>query len=325
MKALLMRPPTSRLMRSCLLGSTSILPAPSSRKITTFISLSAPSSTSSHPSTATPQPPHPSQPVTDLKSFQGQTALVTGGTSGIGFECAKAFRSLGARIILVGRDEGRLRNALSLLREQVTEVHIGVPEWDGDAVDGVTSVVADVSRIGEVEAVIKTVMQKYGPVDYLINSAGISRTGLLVNSVPEQSEELIATNLFGTIHMSRGIARGMLRRKRGCIINISSVLGLKGVEGGSVYSASKAGVIGFTRSLARELGPKGIRVSAIAPGFIDTNMIRDMDQGRKDYYLSATPLRRFGKPEEVAQAAVFLAKSQFMTGHTLVLDGGLTC
>ncbi|KAJ3098842.1 hypothetical protein HDU97_003705 [Phlyctochytrium planicorne] len=168
-------------------------------------------------------------------------------------------------------------------------------------------------------------MQKYGPVDYLINSAGLSRTGLLVSSDPAASEELIATNLFGTIHMSRGIAKGMLRRKRGCIINISSVLGLKGIEGGSIYSASKAGVIGFTRSLARELGPKGIRVSAIAPGFIDTNMTSELDENRKEAYLGMTPLRRFGQAEEVAEAAVFLAKSQFMTGQTLILDGGLTC
>ncbi|KAI8839584.1 hypothetical protein BC829DRAFT_403792 [Chytridium lagenaria] len=294
---------------SFTLSQHAISPSFHTRRITTFVSLN-PSSAFNSTSTST---------------STTATSSTPSSTSGIGFACAQAFRKLGARIIVIGRDQRRLGDAVGLLRKSETDVEVGTMEWD-DAMVGVAGLSADVSKIGEVEGVVKTVMQKYGPVDYLINSAGLSRTGLLLSTDPAASEELIATNLFGTIHMSRGVARGMLRRKKGELYyQISSVLGLKGIEGGSVYSASKAGVIGFTRSLARELGPKGIRVSAIAPGFIETNMTKGIDASRKESYLSMTPLRRFGQAEEVAQAAVFLAKSQFMTGQTLVLDGGLSC
>ncbi|KAJ3164525.1 hypothetical protein HK101_000418 [Irineochytrium annulatum] len=170
------------------------------------------------------------------------------------------------------------------------------------------------------------ITQRYGPVEHLINAAGIDGTGLLVSMTPQEIEDTIAVNLFGTIHMARGVARGMIRRRNGCIINIASILGgMKGLEGQSAYSAAKAGVLGFTKSLARELGPKGIRVSAIAPGFIETDMTADIPEKRKEAYVASTPLGRFGKAEEVAQVAVFLAQNHFMSGNTIVIDGGLTC
>ncbi|KAJ3090419.1 hypothetical protein HDU96_003425, partial [Phlyctochytrium bullatum] len=273
--------------------------------------------------------------LTPGPAFHHRTTLVTGGSGGIGLAIAAAFRNLGSRVLLVARDPSRLEAAVAELRALDPLEKVQAMEWcmeeAGDVESGargVAGLVADVSRVGEVEGVVKVadapmqkVMQRYGPVDYLVNAAGVSRTGLLATADSQQMEEVVATNLLGTIHMSRGIARGMLRRSRnGCIINISSVLGIKGVEGASAYSASKAGVLGFTRSLARELGPKGIRVSAIAPGFIETAMTADMNAGRREAYLSMTPLKRFGKPEDVARAAVFLAQSEFMTGQTIVVD-----
>ncbi|KAJ3316241.1 reductase [Blyttiomyces sp. JEL0837] len=217
-----------------------------------------------------------------------------GGSKGIGFACASLFRQQGCRVVLVGRDLGRLKEAQ---RELVGgDGDIGgdkkiplIVGWESDASDGVAIVSGDVSKVGEVEKMCKMIMQQYGPVDILVNSAGIRRDSLLLTADPVQAEEIIATNLFGTINMSRGVAKGMLRRNK-----------------------------------ARELGVKNIRVSAIAPGFIDTDMTSDIPEAQKEKFLSSTPLGRFGKPEEVAQAAVFLAQSEFITGQVLVVDGGLT-
>ncbi|RKO84053.1 hypothetical protein BDK51DRAFT_17704 [Blyttiomyces helicus] len=167
-------------------------------------------------------------------------------------------------------------------------------------------------------------LSSLGPIDVLVNSAGITGDSLLITMDPQRAADVITTNLLGTIYTCRAAARGMLRRKQGCIINIASVAGIKGNEGQSVYSASKAGVIGFTRSLARELGGRNIRVNAIVPGYIETEMTAGIHEDKKAAYRSATPLGRFGTPEDIAQAAVFLSEAKFITGQSLVVDGGLT-
>ncbi|KAI9350297.1 hypothetical protein BDR26DRAFT_852153 [Obelidium mucronatum] len=253
------------------------------------------------------------------------TAVITGGSRGIGLAVAAEFRRQGARVILIGRSHDSLLSARTNL---ISSVPANVPllgGWDSEMDrNGVAVLEGDVSSVGEVEIMCKTIAQTYGPVETLINCAGISRDSILLSMDHVEASEVIATNLFGTINMSRGVAKGMMRRRKGCIINISSVLGLRGVGGTSVYSASKAGVVGFTQSLAKELGPKGIRVSSIAPGFIETDMTAKLTEQQRSHYLSQTPLGRFGSVEEVAHAAAFLAQAQYITGQTLVVDGGFS-
>ncbi|KAJ3406602.1 hypothetical protein CcCBS67573_g03791 [Chytriomyces confervae] len=264
-------------------------------------------------------------------AFSNSTVVITGGSRGIGFSIAQAFRQLGSRVILVGRNTATLETARQKLiditvPESTVPIHVPViAGWSaGLDASGVAVMEGDVSNVGQVERICKQIMQQYGPVENLVNCAGISKDSILLTMDPIEAQEVIATNLFGTINMSRGIAKGMLRRRKGCIINVSSVLGIKGMEGTSVYSASKAGVIGFTRSLARELGPRGIRVSAIAPGFIETDMTSSLTEAQRAQYLAQTPMGRFGGPEEVAHAAIFLAQAKYMTGQTLILDGGFS-
>jgi NAD(P)-dependent dehydrogenase (short-subunit alcohol dehydrogenase family) len=158
----------------------------------------------------------------------------------------------------------------------------------------------------------------------LVNAAGISRDGLLIQLKDQDLMDTMNTNLLGTMRVSQHVAKHMLRKRQGgCIINISSVIGLHGNVGQSVYSASKAGIIGFTKSLAKELGPSNIRVNAIAPGFIETDMTSDMSLEKKQKMLDLIPLRKFGQVQDVALAAQFIAESGYLHGQVLELDGGL--
>ncbi|KAJ3031228.1 UNVERIFIED_CONTAM: hypothetical protein HDU68_005834 [Siphonaria sp. JEL0065] len=258
----------------------------------------------------------PAIPYSPSFSLANTTAVVTGGSRGIGFAVAAEFRRQGARVILIGR-------SLDTLSEARKNLIISSPDdvallggWDVADKSGIAILEGDVSSVGEVEKMCKTIAQTYGPVENLVNCAGISRDSVLLSMDPNEASEVIATNLFGTINMSRGVAKGMMRRRK--------VLGLRGVGGTSVYSASKAGVVGFTQSLAKELGPRGIRVSAIAPGFIETDMTANLTEQQRASYLAQTPLGRFGSVEEVAHAAAFLAQAQYVTGQTLVVDGGFS-
>lgn len=161
-------------------------------------------------------------------------------------------------------------------------------------------------------------------IDYLINAAGISRDGLLIKLKNQDLEDTLNTNLLGTMRVSQHVSKSMLRkRKGGCIINISSVIGIQGNVGQSAYSASKAGIIGFTKSLAKELGPSQIRVNAIAPGFIDTDMTKDIPEETRAKLIDQIPLRRFGHVNDVSLAALFIAQSNYINGQVLSIDGGL--
>ncbi|KAG0359521.1 hypothetical protein BGZ54_009923 [Gamsiella multidivaricata] len=165
-------------------------------------------------------------------------------------------------------------------------------------------------------------VNKIGPVDYLIMSAGIARDSLLIAHNAEDMENVIQTNLMGTIWINKAIAKGMMRRKKGAIINISSIVGVQGNIGQTVYSATKAGIIGFSKSLSKEMGSRGITVNVIAPGYIETDMTASLSEDARRHIIGRTPMGRLGQPEDVAETALFLAQAKFITGQVIGVDGG---
>jgi len=179
----------------------------------------------------------------------------------------------------------------------------------------------DVSNYSSATSAIKETESHLGNIDILVNCAGISKDGLLVRFQEEDMKEVIDTNLVGSMYMCKAVSKGMIKKNKGAIINIGSVIGIHGNEGQSVYSASKAGIIGFTKSLAKELGHKGITVNVVAPGYIDTDMTKNMV---KEKILPQISLNRFGTVEDVASSVLFLANSSYITGQILVVDGGLS-
>ncbi|KAF9907645.1 reductase [Linnemannia zychae] len=240
--------------------------------------------------------------------------LIPGGTRGIGLATAKLFASQGSRIVVLGRDQERINHVLT---KELAPL------------DGNTSPVehlgfkCDVSKQEDIEKTIKE-LSKVAPVDFMVNSAGIARDSLLIAHASQDIENVISTNLMGTIWLNKAVAKGMMRRKRGAIINISSVVGLQGNIGQSVYSASKAAIVGFSKSLSKELGSRNITVNVIAPGYIDTDMTSSIPEDRKKAIVARTSLGRLGQADDVAEAALFLAQAKFITGQVLVVDGGLS-
>ncbi|XP_025005874.2 3-oxoacyl-[acyl-carrier-protein] reductase isoform X2 [Gallus gallus] len=178
----------------------------------------------------------------------------------------------------------------------------------------------DVSREQEVQHAFEEIQRNLGPINYLVNAAGINRDGLLLRTKTEDIVSQIHTNLLGTMLTCKAAVKSMIHHQGGAIVNIGSVVGLKGNSGQSIYSASKAGIVGFSRSLAKEVARKQIRVNVVAPGFIHTEMTAHLEE---DELKKAIPLGRFGDPHEVAQAVLFLLESPYVTGSTLIVDGGL--
>jgi 3-oxoacyl-[acyl-carrier protein] reductase len=235
-------------------------------------------------------------------SLAEKTALVTGGSRGIGRAIALELAGAGARVTLSyrsGKDEA----------EEVAR------ETGGRAVQ------ADVTDANEA----KRLVDEAGELDILVNNAGVTRDGLIARMSDEDWAEVIETNLGGVFHTCRAAARGMMRRRRGAIVNISSIVGLHGNPGQTNYSASKAGIIGFTKALARELGNRGVRANVVAPGYVDTRLTQVIADDMKKLMLANTPLGRFGTPEDVAGAVRFLCSDEasFITGEVLLVDGGL--
>ena len=238
-------------------------------------------------------------------------AVVTGGSRGIGAAIAKKLASRGMTVIInyCGSED----RALAV--KSAIEAAGGQAEaWR-----------CDVSDCGQCEAFVKAVMEKYGRIDVLVNNAGITRDGLMMRMSDEDFSRVIDTNLKGTFYMMRFASRHMLKAKKGRIINISSVTGLIGNAGQANYCASKAGVIGLTKSAARELGSRGITVNAIAPGFIDTEMTGALSEKVQEQILTQIPLGTFGKPEDIANCAAFLASDEaaYITGQVIQVDGGM--
>ncbi|KAI8050564.1 short-chain dehydrogenase/reductase SDR [Syncephalis plumigaleata] len=244
------------------------------------------------------------------------TAVITGGSRGIGLACGQLFAQSGYRVVLAGRDEERLDKALKTLQ---------VPGHQHDSISLTNSPIhpmqhmairCDIRSDREVQQLGKKVVSM-GSVDVVINSAGIALDGLCARLLMDDVQSMLDTNLMGTMRVCKAFVPTMMRQRSGCIINLASAVGEQGSTGQCAYSATKAGVVGLTKSLAKELAPRKIRVNAIAPGFIQTDMTQDAMNKRGDTLLNDIPLGRFGTPQDVADAALYLAKAN------PVIDGGL--
>jgi 3-oxoacyl-[acyl-carrier protein] reductase len=240
--------------------------------------------------------------MAEFCSLEGRTALVTGGSRGIGRAIAAELANAGAQVVIGYRS--------------------GVDEAEGLATEiGCRAVQADVSDPEEA----KMLVEEAGEVDVLVNNAGVTRDGLLVRMPDDDWRAVLDTNLGGTFNTCRAASRGMMKRRSGAIVNVSSVVGVHGNPGQTNYAASKAGVIGFTKALARELGSRGVRANVVAPGYISTRLTNELPEELRQTMLANTPLGRFGDPEDIAGAVRFLCSdaAAFVTGEVLLVDGGL--
>lgn len=244
--------------------------------------------------------------------LQGKVALVTGGSGGIGGAVVLALARAGAAVVI--NYHRQKEAAADILRELELQGGRGMLYQ------------ADVTQLSACEEMIKAALDHFGRIDILINNAGIRRDNLLALMKPEDWEAVTDTNLKGVFNCCKAVLRPFLKQKSGGkIINISSVAGITGNSGQTNYAAAKAGVIAFTKSLAKEMGKRGITVNAVAPGLIETKMTTDLPQQLKETILPHIALQRFGKPEEVAEVVLFLARSaHYVTGSVIVVDGGLS-
>ncbi|MGH3084378.1 MAG: 3-oxoacyl-[acyl-carrier-protein] reductase [Gaiellaceae bacterium] len=240
--------------------------------------------------------------MAEFCSLEGRTALVTGGSRGIGRAIAAELANAGAQVVVGYRS--------------------GAEEAEGVASEvGGKAIQADVSDPDEA----KRLVDEAGEVDVLVNNAGVTRDGLLVRMPDEDWRNVLDTNLGGTFNTCRAASRGMMKRRSGAIVNISSVVGVHGNPGQTNYAASKAGIIGFTKALARELGSRGVRANVVAPGYISTRLTNELPEELRQTMLANTPLGRFGEPQDIAGAVRFLCSdaAAFVTGEVLLVDGGL--
>ncbi len=244
----------------------------------------------------------------DLKE---KTALVTGGSRGIGRAIAIKLASLGSDILF----------SYSSNEEKAKEVQLEIENMGRR----VLAIKADVSKLNDVERMIQEGMNYFTKIDILVNNAGITKDNLLMRMSEEDWDSVFDVNLKGTFNVTKCLIRNMLKQKDCSIINIASIVGISGNAGQCNYSASKAGIIGFTKSLAKEVGKKNIRVNAVAPGFIATDMTENLPEKVVGEYLEKITLHRLGEPEDIANAVAFLASdmSKYITGQTIVVDGGI--
>ena len=243
-----------------------------------------------------------------MKELDGQIALITGGSRGIGLAISEELARAGAKVAVVARNG------------EAAEATAGSLEGAGHKGYG-----CDVSEAAGTDAVVGKVEEELGPVDILVNNAGITRDNIFIRMKEEEWDEVLAVNLKGAYNMTRALARGMMKRRRGVVLNITSVVGVVGNAGQANYAASKAGLIGFTKSIAKELALRGIRCNAIAPGFITTDMTAGLPEAAVEEIHSRIPLRRFGEPADVAGLVRFLAgpAARYITGQVVAVDGGM--
>jgi len=240
-----------------------------------------------------------------FEELKGAVVLITGGTRGIGRAIAERFKEVGALVYITGTSEERVKAVADEL--------------------GVNGVKMDVTDREEVKRVVSEIVEREGRIDVLVNNAGITRDALFIRMKDEDWDAVVNTNLNGVYNVTRAVIPHMVKKRKGAVINISSVVGFTGNVGQANYSATKSALIGFTKSLAKELGGRGIRVNTVAPGYITTDMTKAIPEKIKAELLKSIPLRREGEPREVADAVLFLASdmASYITGTTLHVNGGL--
>ncbi|WP_207903191.1 3-oxoacyl-ACP reductase FabG [Rheinheimera metallidurans] len=240
-------------------------------------------------------------------SLEGKVALVTGASRGIGRAIAEQLAALGAQVVGTATSEKGAAAISSYL---------------GDKGCGLVLNVGDTASI---EQCLEQIKNQFGDIDILVNNAGITRDNLLMRMKDDEWFDIIQTNLTSVYRLSKAVMRSMMKKRFGRIINIGSVVGSMGNAGQTNYAAAKAGVLGFTKSLAREVASRGITVNAIAPGFIDTDMTKELSEEQKESIFGQVPANRLGKPEEIAATAAFLASNQaaYITGETIHVNGGM--
>ena len=246
-----------------------------------------------------------------MKLLQGKTAIITGASRGIGSGIARVFAENGSNVAFTYSSSV---DAAIKLQDELLEHGVKVKSYKSDASDFNSS-----------QKLITDVISDFGQIDILINNAGITKDNLLMRMGEEDFDKVIEVNLKSVFNMTKAVQRTMLKQRKGSIINMSSVVGVKGNAGQTNYAASKAGIIGFSKSVALELGSRNIRCNVIAPGFIETEMTARLDQSTVDQWRAGIPLKRGGTPNDIANACVFLASdmSSYITGQTIHVDGGM--
>ena len=242
-------------------------------------------------------------------SLKDKIAIVTGASQGIGKTTAELFSKSGAHVVCIARNEEKIKNlANTISKNGHSASYIPCDISDGDLFQNT----------------IKSVINDYGKIDILINNAGITRDSLVLRMKNHQWDEVLNTNLNGAFYATKSVLRSMMKNKYGRIINITSIVGLQGNSGQSNYSASKAGLIGFSQSVAKEVASRGITINCIAPGWIETEMTNDLSQDIKSEIIKNIPIGKTGTTEDIAYTALFLAskESKYITGQTITVDGG---
>ena len=246
-----------------------------------------------------------------MKLLEGKTAIITGGSRGIGKAIVEVFVKQGANVAFTYSSSSE---AAKIIESELSTSNVKVKSYKSDA-----------SNFEEAQELAAAVLEEFGSIDILINNAGITKDNLLMRMSEEDFDRVIQVNLKSVFNMTKAVQRTMLKQRKGSIINMSSVIGVKGNAGQSNYAASKAGILGFTKSMAIELGSRNIRSNAIAPGFIVTEMTDQLGEDTIKQYFEAIPLKRGGTPEEIANTCVFLGSdmSSYITGQVLNVGGGM--
>ena len=250
-----------------------------------------------------------------MKLLEGKTALITGATRGIGKAIALKFASEGADIAFTGRGENETQIAsLDSTRQEIEALGAKCTAYAGNASD-----------FAQTEEIVQKIKEEFGSIDILVNNAGITKDTLLLRMTEEQWDSVINTNLKSAFNFTHACLPIMMRQRGGSIINMSSVVGVHGNAGQANYAASKAGMIAMAKSVAQEMGPKGIRVNVLAPGFIETDMTSALSDEIREEWKKKIPLRRAGQTEDIANAALYLASnlSSYVTGQVIQVDGGM--